>query len=282
MAVDLNPDGTAEAWWAQREDRHRRGYNTYNLFGNRVPVGGKKILDIGCGNGVIAAMYARAGARQVVGCDLGAVSLRDGRAYIASRGLVGQVIFTLGDATRLPFAAESFDMVVSDNACEHILGLEHMLAHCYRVLRPGGIVCLKFSPWWHPAGFHLMDYIPIPYAHLFFGERVLLEALLEMATEDPRIAASLPGLKRQPPPVSFVEMGMSPLNKVTVHQFRRMLGRTGFEVEYFHLQGFQRSVGHSAFKTALELATRVPGLNEFLTSHISCILRRPGGTGGSF
>jgi ubiquinone/menaquinone biosynthesis C-methylase UbiE len=275
IAVDLSPSGTAEERWTVREARHRRGENTYNLFRDRMSSEDRMILDIGCGNGILAAMYARDGAFKVVGCDLSSASLQDGRAYIARRGLENHVVFILGNAAELLLAEKSFDLIVSDNTCEHIIGLERMLAHCYRVVKPGGYMCLKFSPWLHPAGFHLMDYIYIPYAHVFFGERALLEVLLEMAEKDPKIAESIPGLRKRPPPTSFVEMGMSPLSKVTVRQFRQMLCRTEFEVRYCHLQSFQKNARHSAMKAMLDLATKAPWLNEFLTSHIDCILQRP-------
>lgn len=97
-----------------------------------------RVLDVGCGLGVELAYLACEGWR-TCGVDLSAVALQ--RARTAHPG----VSFLQSDATRLPFADQSFDLVL-DRGCFHYL--EPEVRHAYaaeaaRVLRPGGRMLLR-------------------------------------------------------------------------------------------------------------------------------------------
>jgi SAM-dependent methyltransferase len=99
------------------------------LFQLLQPAPGEKILDLGCGDGRLTAELAATGA-EVIGCDLALEQVA------AARGLELRVVAATG--TRLPFAAGSFDAVLSNAALHWMRDSPAVLAETARVLRPGG------------------------------------------------------------------------------------------------------------------------------------------------
>ena len=100
----------------------------------RRRVRGKKVLDVGCGPGEFTLLVGKS-ARTVVGVDSSRVALRLARKNLAKGGR-RNVRFGYGEARRLPFADESFDLVYSRRgpASED----KESLAEAFRVLRGGG------------------------------------------------------------------------------------------------------------------------------------------------
>ena len=100
-----------------------------------------RILDLGCTVGLSTLPYCEAWPEaEVHGLDLSAPSLR--YAHARAEALGRKVHFRQGDAEHTPYEAESFDLVVS-----HILlhetskaALERIVAECWRLLRPGGVM----------------------------------------------------------------------------------------------------------------------------------------------
>lgn len=265
-----------EDLFAYIDSSHSDGANTFDLFRDIVSINEKRILDLGCGEASLSCQYAKSGAQWVVGCDRNYEEwpLENAKGYVRYKGLWGRVLLVQGDGATLPFKAHSFDLIVSNNVFDHIIELSKALKECYYVLRPGGQVVITFTPWYHPGGFHLMNYIYIPYANLLFSEKALLDVLLNMAAENPKVADSIPGLKRNPPPTSFDEMGLV-LSRVTIRKFKRLLRGTKFRVAYFGLTSFGQKTQNPVLKAVLDLSTKMPLLNELFTSRIDCILEKP-------
>jgi SAM-dependent methyltransferase len=123
---------------------------------DRVPVPpGARILDVGSGNGRLAADLAAADPRRtVVGVDADLALLDAARADAAGRGL-RNVSFQPGSADALPFGAASFDLVTCRFVLMHLADPAKALAESCRVGRPGGAVALIESDWGgqlvHPA-----------------------------------------------------------------------------------------------------------------------------------
>lgn len=92
------------------------------------PQPGERILDLGCGDGVLTAELVAAGA-EVVGVDRSPEMV----AAAVARGLDARVI----DATALTFA-EEFDAVFSNAALHWVPDADAVLAGVARSLRPGG------------------------------------------------------------------------------------------------------------------------------------------------
>jgi ubiquinone/menaquinone biosynthesis C-methylase UbiE len=95
---------------------------------------GLDVLDVGCGQGIDLANYARAGARPT-GVDLTARHVELSNAHLRALGLAGLAVE--GDAERLPFPDSSFDRVSSNGVLHHTPDLPTALREIRRVLRPG-------------------------------------------------------------------------------------------------------------------------------------------------
>ena len=74
------------------------------------PVGDKKILEIACGTGRFTAMLAERGA-DVIGLDISAAMLKQGRQKAQEVGVDDTLELMRGDAARLPFPDDHFDVV---------------------------------------------------------------------------------------------------------------------------------------------------------------------------
>lgn len=98
-------------------------------------VRGASILDIGAGEGFLAAALAHAGAAEVYALDAVPKQLfAAAEAHASSNSLH----FLIGSGSDTPFESESFDLVVAHLVLHHIEPLEPLLREVMRVLRPGG------------------------------------------------------------------------------------------------------------------------------------------------
>jgi SAM-dependent methyltransferase len=95
---------------------------------------GKRVLDVGCGAGTDLARFARGGA-SVVGVDLSASAIALARQNFAQQGLDGA--FHEADGERLPFDADSFDLVFAHGVVQYTPGGRQLVEECRRVLKPG-------------------------------------------------------------------------------------------------------------------------------------------------
>ena len=114
---------------------------------------GALLLDAGAGFGRHAFEAARLGAR-VVALDYAndeVVTTRNTFAAMAAAGEITPDKFVgglRGDATRLPFADNTFDCVVTSEVLEHIQADTSAIAELFRVLKPGGMLGATVPTWW--------------------------------------------------------------------------------------------------------------------------------------
>jgi len=97
-----------------------------------VDLKGKRVLDLGCGNGCYTQELARRAA-YVCGVDIQISHLKSFRQPIQRIQAAGE---------NLPFASNSFDVVTMIEVLEHTRSDEQTLEECFRVLKPGGLLVL--------------------------------------------------------------------------------------------------------------------------------------------
>jgi len=103
---------------------------------------GQRVLDVGCGTGVVAVTAARARA-QVSGLDLTPELLAAAKQHSALAGV--EVEWREGDAEALPYDPATFDVVLSQFGHMFAPRPEVAAAEMLRVLKPGGVIA--FSTW---------------------------------------------------------------------------------------------------------------------------------------
>jgi len=103
---------------------------------------GQRVLDVGCGTGVVAITAARLGAR-VTGLDLTPALLERARENARIAGV--EVEWQEGDVEQMTLAGDSFDVVLSQYGHMFAPRPELALAEMLRVLKPGGTIA--FSTW---------------------------------------------------------------------------------------------------------------------------------------
>jgi len=101
----------------------------------------QRVLDVATGGGHTALAFAGI-ARRVVAYDLTEPMLAAARGHVQARG-AANVEFVAGDATALPFADESFDVVTCRTAAHHFPDVPAAVRQIHRVLKPGGSLLLQ-------------------------------------------------------------------------------------------------------------------------------------------
>lgn len=131
-----------------------------------------RILDVGCGDGITALGVAlRTGCEELVaidpfrGFDRLPEILRAN--HLPADAIPKRVKYLGEDANFLPFADDSFDVVISWAAVEHFAGgYLQALREMKRVLRPGGLLFIHPGLYYCNAGHHLAEYSTEPFFHL--------------------------------------------------------------------------------------------------------------------
>jgi len=140
------PPGTPEFF----EQSDRRAIEAHRPFGhpdfpseapysrliNWEEVCGQRILEIGCGLGLHATLFASAGAR-VVTMDLTETAVKLTRARCSPKGIAAGIV--RADGERLPYPAACFDQVWSWGVIHHSANTPAIVAEIRRVLKPGGL-----------------------------------------------------------------------------------------------------------------------------------------------
>jgi SAM-dependent methyltransferase len=134
---------------------------------NRINFKPSSVLEIGPGAGFVLKKFKEQGIPKVVSLDI------DDQLYPEVKAAGVELIQTSAeDMSCIP--DQSFDLVVSWSALEHISNPSVVFAECLRILKPGGYLYLHFGPlYYSPWGYHHYSVIKCPYLHLLFPESLI-------------------------------------------------------------------------------------------------------------
>jgi SAM-dependent methyltransferase len=220
-------------------------YTTF-LRDRGVEVEGRRILEVGCGYGVLAAFLAER-AQSVVGLDLEPRPEWEAlQARHANLRLLAQDI-----SRQNPFAENEFDLIVSFVAFEHMEHPYAMLQACHRVLEPGGRFLLHANLYPSAVASHSYRVIHFPYVQLLFSEEVIAEYLSEIGR-----------------PEQYQRV-----NCLTLAHYQRYFDLVGFKVDDLSL--IQRPLDEAFIARFAERLERWPRFDLAL-DYFAAYLRKPG------
>lgn len=164
---------------------------------------GRRVLDVACGEGYGSALLA-ATAREVTGVDIDAASVAHARARYAS---IANLRYECSDATTLPFADRSFDLVVSFETLEHLAAQEQLLAELARVLADDGVLVIStpdrhaysdvagFRNEFHVRELYREEFLALLAPHFrairLYGQKLLFQSALWSLDGAPSTAAAV-------------------------------------------------------------------------------------------
>ena len=101
------------------------------------PFDGLRILDIGCGGGLLCEPMARLGAN-VVGVDASQTNIEVARLH-AEQSRV-KIDYRASTAEALADAGETFDVILNMEVVEHVADVDFFVSKCAQMVKPGGLM----------------------------------------------------------------------------------------------------------------------------------------------
>ena len=210
-------------------------------------IGSKTVLDFGCGTGGETLWLAER-STFAVGCDVKADSLAEAQQF-KLHSQHTNVSFVEVPHNTLPFSDNSFDAIFSTDVFEHVMQPGELLSEIYRVLTPGGSFISTFGPlFYSPLGYHMLRVSQVPYAHIFFGIKPIVEI---RNTRDWPVQIS-----------TWQEFG---LNQITFTCFKRLALSGGFQPIRLKRLSVRRT----------SLLARLPWIGNLFTFGVDCHLLKP-------
>ena len=183
-----------------------------------VDLAGKRVLDVGCGNGGCGAEFARAGCGVVMmDIDERLVALaieHNAREGVAAEAFTGNAL----DETAPFWRRGPFDIVLFRDVMEHLESPATALGIARRFLAPGGVVLVVFPPYYSPYGGHQQilprkKFLFVPYNKLPYLQWIPKPLFLRLVRGDAppnREVARLNGIR------------------LTIRKFEMEMSRAGF------------------------------------------------------
>ena len=172
---------------------------------------GSRVLDVGCGAGVMAAELARRG-HVVDGIDASRAMIEQASQVLGDKGVADKVHVQVGDAHDLPFATASYDFVISLGVLPYVHTPGRALSEIARVVKPDGYVLVSSD-----NAFRLNHLLDPRYTPVFLPLRHAVKQVLMRMGYRPR--------------------GV-PSRRLSSRDLRRLMSRAGLSVVKYQTLGF--------------------------------------------
>ena len=262
-----------EDWRTASLSRSWDGFSDSSVFG-------KDVLDFGCGDGPLSFFLATTKhPRRIIGVDINQPSIERARAHLSHVAIPPgvDIEFRLGSTDGLPVPDQSIDTLVAFDCLEPVMSPLPIFQDWYRVLRPGGRCLIEWFPYKGPWGPHMESLIPIPWAHVFFGQNAMLraaESIYDLPEFIPRHWDQDESGGKKPNKwrawSNFSEQGY--INELDLSGFRKFIQESGLEITRFDMHSFS---GSRARRTIGRTLMNLPVIGEYFLSFAAIELTRP-------
>uniref|UniRef100_A0A2A4Z3P8 Ubiquinone biosynthesis O-methyltransferase n=1 Tax=OCS116 cluster bacterium TaxID=2030921 RepID=A0A2A4Z3P8_9PROT len=145
-------------------------------FDPRAPYKGLRMLDIGCGGGLLTEPIFKLGA-EIIGADAAEKNVKIAGAHAMEQGL--EIDYRATTSEDLEAEGEKFDVILNMEVIEHVADVPLFLDSCAKMLKPGGImfiatlnrnlksfamaiVGVEYVLGWLPKGTHVWSQFIVP------------------------------------------------------------------------------------------------------------------------
>ena len=209
-------------------------------------ISNKKVLDVGCSEGMETLALSMLGAHEVFGIDIRIDNKKN--HVIQQQYPNNRMKFSVMDAHNTTFSNETFDAIVTCGSFEHFDSPYLILKEFQRILKIDGRIYLTSGVWAHPWGAHMNFFTRVPWVQFIFSESTIMNV---------RSLYRNDGAQR----FNEVEGG---LNKIGIREFNKIVKDLNYEIEYLKLNPVK----------GLTPLTRIPYINELFTNLIIAILKK--------
>jgi 2-polyprenyl-3-methyl-5-hydroxy-6-metoxy-1,4-benzoquinol methylase len=211
-----------ERWWREHY------IDTVDLIADFLRSGdvvleGKRLADIGCGDGIIDLGLAHrlgldVSGYDITGCDFHHL-LREARELSDVRELPANLRFAESEPTRIPAQDDEFDVVLSWSAFEHVLDPIPLLRDIKRILKPDGTFFLQLWPFYASnRGSHLWDWFPEGFTQYLYSDEEVAERLRSSDRHSPEFTEYM------------LDAYRNTLNRIDLDELQRCLLIAGFTI----------------------------------------------------
>jgi ubiquinone/menaquinone biosynthesis C-methylase UbiE len=191
------------------------------LAGDGLGLMGLRVLDLGCGDGILSlGLATRTEALSVLGLDLQPVDLQFLANIAGDHGVPidhPQLTFAVSRETDLGIPDNSVDVVITWSVFEHVVDIPGLLAEIRRVLTPNGLLFIQIWPlFFSEHGSHMWPWFSELFPHLVLSDEKF-HAELRHRTGDPELARAM---------VDCYES----CNRLTLDDLGRELSAAGFYI----------------------------------------------------
>lgn len=140
MVKDNEYNRVDDFWWSTKNNPlQQMNPVRFSYFSKAIgELKGLKILDLGCGGGLLAEEFAKKDAN-ITGIDIAENAVKVAINHASINKL--KIDYVVGSAENIPMGNNVFDVVVCADCLEHVNNLEKVISETSRVLKPGGKFC---------------------------------------------------------------------------------------------------------------------------------------------
>lgn len=229
---------------------HATSGNELSLLRRAYPnlssiVGGKRVVDFGCGEGRQALALHKEEKCYVTGLDTNADTLLKAKHLALDAGIDEESLQFLDVASE--DQEGKFDVVISQNAMEHFPDPVEVIRQMKRLIHDNGKILITFGPpWYAPYGSHMHFFCKVPWINILFSEETIMH-VRSFYRDD--------GAER------FVDVE-SGLNKMSLKKFTNIISESDLNIE---------SIKYKAVK-GQDWIAKIPLIKELFVNHVTCVL----------